>query len=79
MNGIKINYNKVVELMEYVGPCYSYIIWMWIVQCKTSMHRYASSSNYLQYEENDQSKKLTMYVDGMPKATGNIAGFINSS
>ena len=42
------------------------------------MHRYALSTNYIQWKENDQSKIFSMYIDGRPKATGNIVGFINS-
>ena len=34
MDGIKVSYNKVSELMEYVGPCYDYKSWMHIVQYK---------------------------------------------
>ena len=43
------------------------------------MHRYALSQNYIHYKENDKSKRFAMYIDGIPKATGNIARFINSS
>ena len=32
MDGIKVNYKKVIELMEYVGPYYNYNNWMQIVQ-----------------------------------------------
>ena len=42
------------------------------------MCRYELSENYLQWEENDQSKRLAMWIDGRPKETGNIVGFINS-
>ena len=42
------------------------------------MHRYALSANYLQCKVNDKSKRLIVYIDGRPKETGNIAGFINS-
>ena len=28
MDGIKVSYKKVVQLMEYVGPCYNYNNWM---------------------------------------------------
>ena len=51
---------------------------MQIVQNKKSTRRYALLANYLQWKENDQSKRLVVYIDGRPKATGNIAGFINS-
>ena len=43
------------------------------------MHRYALSANYIEWKENDQNKRFSMYIDGRPKATGNIAGFINST
>ena len=43
------------------------------------MRRYALSANYIQRKENDQSKRFAMYIDGRPKETGNIAGFINST
>ena len=43
------------------------------------MRRYALSTNYIEWKENDQSKKIAMYIDGRPKATGNIVGFINST
>ena len=36
MDGIKVSYNKVVELMEYVGPCYKNC--MGIAQYKKGMH-----------------------------------------
>ena len=43
------------------------------------MHRYGVSANYIQRKENDQSKRFSMYIDGRPKAIGNIVGFINST
>ena len=43
------------------------------------MHRYALSENYIQQQENNQSKSVAIYIDGRPKETGNIAGFINST
>ena len=45
---------------------------------KKSMHRYALSANYIQWKENDHSKRFAMYIDGRPKAIGNVVGFINS-
>ena len=42
------------------------------------MHKYALSTNYLQWKENDQSKRLVVHIDEWPKATWNIASFINS-
>ena len=32
MDGTKVSYKKVVELMDYVAPCYNYNNWMQIVQ-----------------------------------------------
>ena len=43
------------------------------------MHRYRVSANYIQWKENDQSKRFAMYIDGRPKAIGTISGFINST
>ena len=43
------------------------------------MRRYALSANYIQQQDNNQSKSVAIYIDGRPKATGNIAGFINST
>ena len=74
-----MSYNKVFELMEYVGPCYDYKSWMHIVRYKKSMRRYALFANYIQQQDNNQSKSVAIYIDGRPKATGNIAGFINST
>ena len=34
---------------------------------------------FIQCKDNDQNKGATMYIDGRPKAVGNIAGFINST
>ena len=79
MDGIKVSYKKVSELMEYVGPCYDYKSWMHIVQYKKSMHRYALLENYIQQKDNNQSKSVAIYIDGRPKAIGNITGFINST
>ena len=41
------------------------------------MRRYGLSANYLQLKDKDQNKGATLYIDGMPKITGNISGFIN--
>ncbi len=43
------------------------------------MRRYALSENYIQQQDNNQSKSVAIYIDGRPKAIGNIAGFINST
>jgi hypothetical protein len=37
------------------------------------------AANYIQLKDNDQNKGASMYIDGRPKETGNIAGFINST
>ena len=43
------------------------------------MCRYPLSANYIQWKENDQCKRFSMYINGRPKEIGNIAGFINST
>ena len=35
--------------------------------------------NYIQLKDKAQNKGEMMYMDGRPKKTGNIAGFINST
>ena len=65
--------------MEYLGPSYNYNDWMRLVQYTWSMHRYGLSANYLQLKDKDQNKGVMVYIDGRPKSTGNIAGFINST
>jgi hypothetical protein len=42
------------------------------------MQRYGFATNYIQLVDNNQNKGETMYIDGRPKDTRNIAGFINS-
>ena len=42
------------------------------------MCRYGLSVNYIQLKVKSQNKGATLYMDGRPKTTGNIAGFINS-
>jgi len=79
MDGIKVCYDGLTELMEYVGPCYIYKDWIRIVQYTKSMRRYGLAANYIQLKNNDQNKGATIYIDGRPKAMGNIAGFINST
>jgi len=37
------------------------------------------AANYIQLKDDVQSKGATMYIDGRPKAAGNIVGFINST
>jgi hypothetical protein len=79
MDGIKVCYERITELMEYVRPCYIYIDWIRLVQYTKSMWRYGVAANYIQLKDNDQHKGASMYIDGRPKTMGNIAGFINST
>jgi hypothetical protein len=44
-----------------------------------SMQRYEVVANYIQLVDNNQNKRVTMCIDGRPKAYGNIVGFINST
>jgi hypothetical protein len=43
------------------------------------MRRYGLVANYIHLKDNDQNKGSTIYIDGRPKAVGNIAAFINST
>jgi hypothetical protein len=43
------------------------------------MRRYGVSANYIQLVDNNENKGATMYIDGRPKDSGNIVGFINST
>ena len=43
------------------------------------MRRYALAANYIQLIRRDKNKGETIYIDGSPKAFGNIAGFINKT
>jgi hypothetical protein len=79
MDGIKVCYKGLNELMEYVGPCYIYKEWIQIVQYTKSMRRCDLAANYIQLKDNDQNKGETIYIDGRPKPMGNIGGFINST
>ena len=79
MDGIKVGYGTVTELMEYVRQLYKYNHWLMLVRSTQSMRRYGVAANYIQLLDNNQNKWETMYIDGRPKATGNIAGFINST
>jgi hypothetical protein len=79
MDGIKVKYGGLVELFEYVGPCYTYGVWLRLVQYMPSMRRYALAANYIQLKDNNKNKGATVYIDGRPKASGNIAGLINST
>ena len=54
-----------------IGFCWSDI--------SLSMQRYKVATNYIQLLENNMNKGATMYIDGRPKASRNITGFINST
>ena len=43
------------------------------------MRRYGVSANYIQLAEHNKNKGATMYIDGRPKASGNVVFFINST
>ena len=43
------------------------------------MQTYGLAANYFQLLDNNLNKEATMYIDGRPKALGNIAGFINNT
>ena len=47
MDNIKVKYGGLVELFEYVGPCYTYGVWLRLVQYMPSMRRYALTTNYI--------------------------------
>jgi hypothetical protein len=79
MDEITIKYNTVTELMDYVRPCYNYNDWMWLVWYMRNMRRYAFTPNYIQLINKDKNKRVTIYIDGMPKSSSNITGFINNT
>ena len=79
MDDIKGSYKKDVELMEYVRPCYDYSSWMQILRYKKSMARHALGTNYIQQNVSEQSKTTNTYIEGRPKSSENIVGFINST
>jgi hypothetical protein len=79
MDDIKVDYGTITKFMEYVGPLYKYNHWLMLVRYTRSMRRYEVATNYIQLVDNNQNKGETMYIDGRPKATGNIVGFINST
>jgi hypothetical protein len=79
MDGIIVKYNTVTELMDYVGLCYNYNDWMWLVRYMQSMRRYALVANYIELINNDKNKGATIYIDGRPKASENITSFINNT
>ena len=43
------------------------------------MRRYGVAANYIQLAEHNKNKGAAMYIDGRPKASKNIASFINST
>ena len=79
MDGIKVGYGTVTELMEYVRPLYRYNNWLMLVQYTQSIRRYGVAANYIQLAEHNKNEGATMYIDGRPKAFRNIASFINST
>jgi hypothetical protein len=79
MDGIIVKYNTVTELMDYIGPCYNYNDWMWLVRYMRSIQRYALTANYIQLINKDKNKGATIYIDGRPKASNNIVGFISNT
>ena len=52
---------------------------MQLVQYMQSMQRYALAANYIQLINKDKNKGVNIYIDERPKASRNIAGFINST
>jgi hypothetical protein len=42
------------------------------------MQRYALVANYIQLINKDKNKGVIIYIDGRPKASGNIIGFIKT-
>ena len=43
------------------------------------MRRYGVATNYIQLAEHNKNKGATMYIDGIPKASENVASFVNST
>lgn len=79
MDVAKLCHGILTELMEHVRPCYVYNDWVQLVQYTKSMWRYGVAANYIQLKDNDLYKGTTMYIDGRPKAVGNIARFIDNT
>jgi hypothetical protein len=79
MDVIKVFYGGITELMEYVRAFYNYRDWMKLVQYTRGMRIYGVAANYIQLRDNDRNKGGSMYIDGRPKASRNIVGFINST
>ena len=46
MDGVKVPYEREVDLMEYVGPLYKYGDWMILIRYLKSMHKYKLFTNY---------------------------------
>ena len=67
MDGIKVGYGTVTELMEYVRPLYRYNNWLMLVQYTQSIRRYGVATNYIQLAEHNKNKGETMYIDGDQK------------
>ena len=47
MDGITVKYNTITEFVDYVGSCYDYSDWMWLVQYMRSMQRNVLTVNYI--------------------------------
>ena len=43
------------------------------------MRRYRVATNYIQLSKHNKNKGATIYIDGRPKASRNVVGFINST
>ena len=67
MDGIKVCYEGLIELMECVRPCYNYNDSVQLVQYTKSMKRYRVAAYYIQLKDNDQNKGTTMYIYWRPK------------
>ena len=61
MDGIKVGYGTVTELMEYVRPLYKYNHWLMLVQYMRSMRRYGVSANYIQLPEHNKKRGDYVY------------------
>jgi hypothetical protein len=79
IDGIKVDYGSITELMDFFIPLYKYNHWLMLVQYTQGMRRYGVATNYIQLLDNNQNIGAIMYIDGRTKATINIVGFINST
>ena len=79
MDGIKVGYGTITELMEYVKPLYRYNNWLILVEYTQIMRIYGVAANYIQLAEHNKNKGATMYIDGRPKVSKKFVGFINST